>query len=252
MGFVLEYAMILENVRIILVNPSHPGNIGAVARAMKNMGLSRLFLVAPEAFPHPEAIYRAVGAADILTQATVTPDLPQALLGCEFVYAASARSRRLEWPGCDARQCANRIVQNRSRQEVALVFGRESSGLTNEEIAHCHNHVYIPADEEFSSLNLAAAVQILAYELRMAWQAQVPEPAPAKIPRQLAPNEQIQGFYNHLETTLVQIEFLNPSHPKRLMQRLQRLFNRAQMDATEVNILRGILTAINRLTDSHS
>jgi tRNA (cytidine32/uridine32-2'-O)-methyltransferase len=236
-----------EQIRIVLVNPSHPGNIGAVARAMKNMGLTRLFLVAPEAFPHPEATWRAVGADDVLNQAIVTADLPQALTGCEYVYAASARSRRLEWPGGDARQCAEQIAQQHSGQEVALVFGRESSGLTNEEFAHCHYHVYIPANEAFSSLNLAAAVQILAYELRMALLAHNAN-AP-KVPRQLAPNEQVQGFFDHLENTLVQIDFLNPSHPKRLMQRLQRLFNRSQMDETEVNILRGILTAVNKVAE---
>lgn len=237
-----------KNIRIVLVNPSHPGNMGATARAMKNMGFSRLILVAPETFPHPEAIYRAVGADDVLSQAIVVQDLPQALKGCEYVYATSARSRRLEWPSYNPRQCAERIAAQQSTHDVALVFGRESSGLTNEEFAHCHGHVFIPTNEAFSSLNLAAAVQIITYELRMAYLKNTP--ISVQAPRQLALNEQVQGFYDHLQTTLTQIEFLNPKHPKRLMQRLQRLFNRAQMDATEVNILRGILTAINKAQET--
>lgn len=234
----------LNHVRIVLVNPSHPGNIGAVARAMKNMGLSRLYLVAPEKFPHPEAIYRAVGAADVVEAAVVTADLPQALSGCEWVYATSARSRRLEWPEYDARESALRIMQIQPSSEVALVFGRESSGLTNEELAHCHVHVHIPADPQFSSLNLAAAVQVFTYELRMASLAANPEPSSES--RTLAPNEQLTGFYTHLESTLVNLGYLDPSHPKLLMQRLHRLYNRAQLDSTEINILRGILTAVNK------
>lgn len=234
-----------KNIRIVLVNPSHPGNIGAVARAIKNMGLSRLYLVAPEHFPHQQAFDRAVGAADVLHEAVVTSDLGQALAGCHFVYATSARSRRLDWPECDARQCAMQIIHTQQHQEVALVFGRESSGLTNEELAFGNMHVHIPAAEEFSSLNLAAAVQICAYEIRMAGLGH--QPAQGKVARQLAPNEQLTGFYAHLETVLVKLEFLNPKHPKKLMQRLQRLFNRAELDATEINILRGILTAIDKM-----
>ena len=235
----------LDHVRIVLVNPSHPGNIGAVARAMKNMGLSRLCLVAPVNFPHQQALDRAAGAEDILAQASIYDELAQALAGCQFTYAASARSRRLEWAECNARQCAQQIVQMPLTEETALVFGRESSGLTNEELAQCQSRVYIPTDEQFSSLNLAAAVQVLVYELRMAWLLSHSSPLPST--RILAPHEAVAGFYQHLETTLIQLKFLNPKHPKKLMQRLQRLFNRAQMEMTEVNILRGILTSINKL-----
>lgn len=233
-----------NHVRIVLVNPSHPGNIGAVARAMKNMGLFRLYLVAPEKFPHPEATIRAVGASDVLAAAIITADLPQALTGCEFVYATSARTRRLEWPECNARQCAEQVVQIQPQQEVAIVFGRESSGLTNEELACCHIHVHIPADAQFSSLNLAAAVQICTYELYMAALAQ--QPTPQTEIRALAPHEQLTGFYSHLESTLIQLGCLDPSHPKQLIQRLHRLFNRAQLDSIEINILRGILKAVNK------
>lgn len=242
-----KVAAMFEKIRIVLVNPSHPGNIGAAARAMKNMGLSRLYLVAPEKFPDFKATIRAAGADDILAQAVVTQDLPSALVGCEFIYASSARSRRLEWPECDARQCALQVISEQIQQEVAIVFGRESSGLTNEELAYCHQHVHIPAQEQFNSLNLAAAVQVFAYELRMAWLSARPQ-AMVEI-RQLAPNEQIIGFYQHLQSTLIKLGCLDPSHPKKLMQRLQRLFNRAQLDSTEINILRGILTAMNKVLE---
>ena len=237
---------LFTKVRIVLVNPSHPGNIGAVARAMKNMGVSRLYLVAPEQFPDKKAHIRAAGADDILEQAVVTADLPTALTGCEYVYASSARSRRLEWPECDARQCAQQLITEHAHQEVALVFGRESSGLTNAELAYCHQHVHIAADPNFSSLNLAAAVQILVYELRMAILA-TDSPIFLSEVRQIAPHEQLTGFYQHLQDTLVELGFFNTEHPKKLMLRLRRLFNRAQLDVTEVNILRGILTSINKV-----
>ncbi len=239
----------MQNIRIILVNPSHPGNIGATSRAMKNMGLTRLYLVAPEAFPHPEAYYRSAGADDVLNSAVVTSDLPQALTGCEWAYAASARLRRLDLTACNVRQCAEQIVQMTRQPEVALVFGRESSGLTNWELAQCSVHVQIPTDEQFQSLNLAAAVQIFAYEIRMAWLNANPLQTEAKS-RILAPHEQMLSLYHHLEATLKQVEFLNPAHPKKLMQRLQRMFNRAQLDSTEVNILRGILTSIDKMIGS--
>ncbi len=237
----------LEYVRVVLVNTSHPGNIGATARAMKNMGLSRLYLVAPACFPHPEATIRASGADDILEKAVVTENLLAALVGCEWVYATSTRARSLEWPGCDARECAEQVIEQKGH-EVALVFGRESSGLSNEELTLCHYHVTIPAEKQFSSLNLAAAVQVLTYELRMAWlknQSLLAIKDNSEL-RSLATHEQVNGFYTHLYHTLVKLECLDPSHPKKLMQRLHRLFNRAQLDPTEINILRGILTAMNK------
>lgn len=234
-----------EHVRIVLVNPSHPGNIGAVARAMKNMGLGRLYLTAPESFPHPEAVYRAVGAKDILERCVVVDDLSQALADCQLAFATSARSRHIDWPTYDPRQCAQHIMTASTQQEIAIVFGRESSGLTNEELAQCHGRVHIPAVDEFSSLNLAAAVQICTYELRMAWlQTTQKTPTP---PRELVEHVHLESLYQHLETTLIKLEFLNPQHPKKLMQRLRRLFNRAELDLTEVNILRGILTAMDKM-----
>ncbi|MBS0351574.1 MAG: RNA methyltransferase [Proteobacteria bacterium] len=235
----------LENIRVVLVNPSHPGNIGAVARAIKNMGLSRLYLVAPEKFPHPEATFRAVGADDILKSAVVTDNLGQALADCHLVYGTSARTRHLGWPLCGARECAQQIVALGPQQQVAVVFGRESSGLTNQELAYCNYHVHIPTAPDFSSINLAAAVQICAYEIYMAHQPQSGKmDSEQELP---ATNEQILGFYTHLESTLINIGFLNPHHPKKLMQRIKRLFSRAQIDHTEINILRGVLTAIDKM-----
>ena len=143
-----------DHIRIVLVNPSHPGNIGAVARAMKNMGLSRLYLAAPEDFPNRQANFRAAGADDVLANAVVTADLPEALKDCRLIYATSARSRRLNWPECNARECAEQIMSQTKASQIAIVFGRESSGLTNQELAYCHVHVHIPTNPEFSSLNL--------------------------------------------------------------------------------------------------
>lgn len=234
------------NIRIVLVNTSHPGNIGAAARAMKNMAFSRLYLVQPEIFPHQQATVRAAGADDILANATVVSDLQTALKDCDLVFATSARLRTLPWPVCNPRQCAEQISQQPQR-EVAIVFGRERTGLTNEELSSCHQHVYIPTASDFSSLNLAAAVQLVVYEIYMKTlnkheQSEFPEE------RSLATANQMDGYYQHLEQTLINLEFLDPKQPKMLIQRLKRLFNRAQIDITELNILRGILSAMDKWT----
>ncbi len=234
----------ISHVRIVLVNTSHPGNIGAAARAMKNMGLSRLFLVNPEQFPHAEATARASGADDILAQATITSDLPSALIGCTRVYATSARNRHLSLPAIHPRECAKRIVQYRD-QEVAIVFGRERSGLTNEELAYCQSHITIPTHEDYRSLNLAAAVQIIVYEIYMTELSATRSSSNESLYQEVT-HEQMNGFYRHLEEALVVLKFLNPKQPKMLMRRLKRLFNRAHPDETELNILRGILSAIEK------
>ncbi len=235
------------NTRIILVNTTHPGNIGAAARAMKNMGLSELYLVEPKAFPHQDATVRAAGADDILANAVVVPDLTLALEDCKWVFATSARYRNLPWPLCTPRECATQISENREHK-AAIVFGRERSGLTNEELAHCHYHVHIPTQTEFSSLNLAAAVQVLAYELFVA--QTTTQPKSTQDTAELATAQQMAGFYEHLKQTLTELEFLDPKQPKLLMQRLHRLFNRAQLELTELNIMRGILSAIHHKIDS--
>lgn len=233
----------MQDVNIVLVNTSHPGNIGAAARAMKNMGLSSLSLVAPEQFPHKDATVRASGADDLLAHAALHDDLPSAIAKCDWVFGASARSRSLMVPLCDAREAAEKIA-SATHRKVAIVFGRENSGLTNEELSLCHHHIHIPTVENFSSLNLAQAVQLVAYELRMTQQqkiAQKTDPEEA-----VANSEQLQGFYTHLFDTMTQVNFLDPNHPKLLMRRMQRLFNRAEVSDTEINILRGFLSAINR------
>lgn len=247
----------LQNrVRIVLVDTSHAGNIGAAARAMKNMGLRRLYLVNPKLFPHADATARASGADDLLAQATICTGLDEALAGCALVVGASARLRNLTVPLLDPRQCATQVLEewagsgtHNGNHEVAILFGREHSGLTNDELGRCHHLVHIPTDPDYSSLNLAAAVQVVSYELRMACGGQslvtsqdVVE-KPPQTDEALAPAEDMARFYAHLEQTLVEIGFLDPANPRIMMRRLRRLFNRARPNVVEMNILRGILTA---------
>ena len=240
----------LQNIRVVLVNTSHPGNIGGAARAMKNMGLSRLVLVEPQDFPSAEAVARASGASDILDAAQVVGTLEEALVGCSQVFGTSARERRIPWPLLDPRESAVACIdQVQLGGEVALVFGREYAGLTNEELQRCHFHVHIPSDPQFSSLNLATAVQVLAYEVRMAWLAT--EGLPSKVAKlettsmlntQSVTTDELEKFYGQLETTLVDIGFLDPLKPRHLMSRLRRLYGRCGISKLEMNILRGILT----------
>lgn len=232
----------LDHVRIVLVEPTHPGNIGATARAMKNMNLSSLYLVSPASFPHQEATVRAAGADDILAKSTVVNSLESAIADCHLVFGTSARIRSLPWPSCTPRECAERAAES-TNQSVALVFGRESSGLSNEELAMCHYHVHIPTNDSFSSLNLASAVQVLVYELFV---AKNPGPTPIDPEDRPATAEEIRGFMNQLESLLLEIEFLDPKHPKLLLQRLSRLFYRAQLEEKEIHILRGILSTIEK------
>lgn len=241
----------LHNIRIVLVNTSHPGNIGGAARAMKNMGISRLVLVQPEVFPSEIADARASGATDILEAAQVVNSLDEALAGCRLVLGTSARERHIPWPLVDPRECARHCVEQISQEaEVALVFGREYAGLTNEELQRCHYHVHIPTDPNFASLNLAAAVQVLAYEVRMGYlQAEAQSAsrlvkATAALSSEAQPvtADELEQFYGHLEQTLVDIGFLDPERPRHLMARLRKLYGRAGIERLEMNILRGILT----------
>jgi len=239
----------LSNVRIVLIGTSHPGNIGAAARAMKTMNLARLYLVAPQDYPCAEATARASGADDVLARAQVCADLDEALAGCRFVVGTSARRRSLRWPEFDPRQCAERLMEEAAGGDVAILFGRERTGLTNTELERCHALVSIPANPDYSSLNLAAAVQVIAYELTMA--ARMPElqetPSGGGSDQEApATADELNRFYIHLQQVLVQTEFLDPEEPKQLMRRLKRLFNRARPDKVEMNILRGILTAVQR------
>ncbi|MBA1226082.1 tRNA (cytosine(32)/uridine(32)-2'-O)-methyltransferase TrmJ [Pseudomonas stutzeri] len=242
--------MSLQNIRVVLVNTSHAGNIGGAARAMKNMGLSRLVLVDPEDFPSPDAVARASGATDILDSAQVVATLEEALVGCSLVLGTSARDRRIPWPLLDPRECAAvSVEQAAAGSDVALVFGREYAGLTNEELQRCQYHVHIPSDPQFSSLNLAAAVQVLTYEVRMAWLAAEGRPAKveklettAMLDAQPVTVDELENYFGHLEQTLVDIGFLDPAKPRHLMPRLRRLYGRSGISKLEMNILRGILT----------
>lgn len=234
--------MRLSSIRIILVATTHPGNIGSTARAMKTMGLERLYLVNPNLNPYRKAHELASGAYDVLQNAVITDSLEEAIQGCHLVCGTSARPRDLALPGLTPSACAKLAISQPDETEIAIIFGREHAGLTNEELLLCHYHIHIPSNPDFSSLNLAQAVQILAYELRM--QLLNPVPKVETNQDQWATSTETELFYAHLEQVLIQIDFLKPSNPKRLLQRLRRLFNRARLESTEINILRGILTHI--------
>jgi len=233
-----------QKIRIVLSRPTHPGNIGATARAMKNMGLRELVLVAPESYPHPDATARAADAVDVLDAARVYPTLDDAISDCALVVGTSARNRRIGWPTLDPRECAQRLVAGVDRGTSALLFGQERTGLTNEELDRCQYVVTIPTSSEYSSLNLAAAVQILAYEIHAAAGSSAVTTDEREQPAATA--EELQRFYEHLEQTLVQIGFLDPVNPRLLMRRLARLFGRVELDRNEMNILRGILTSVQQ------
>lgn len=233
---------LLQHVRIVLCQTSHPGNIGAAARAMKTMGLSQLILVNPKSFPHADAIAMASGASDILDNAQVCSSLAEALSDTTLAIGMSARRRELSHELVSAHASVQRAITAAHHAPVAFVFGTEMSGLSNAELDHCQLLAMIPANPEYSSLNLAAAVQIISYELRMA-ALDNPQPANPGTTQLLATNEDIERLYSHLEQTLIEIGFLNPDQPKRLMQRLRRLYGRTALEHEEVNILRGILSA---------
>lgn len=234
--------MKLDSIRIVLVATSHPGNIGSTARAMKTMGLQRLYLVTPKVFPAREAHELAAGSDDILEQAVITDSLADALKGCHIIFATSARARDLALPGFLPEAAAQFITKADDKTEVAVVFGREHAGLTNDELLHCHYHINIPSNPSYSSLNLAQAVQIIAYELRMKLLSPIADVEMGND--ELATSDEVELFYTHLQDVLVAIDFLKPSNPKKLVQRLRRLFNRSQLESTEINILRGILTHV--------
>ncbi len=229
----------LKNIRIVLIGTTHPGNIGAVARAMKNMALEHLYLVQPKTFPSADATSRASGAVDILSQATVCESLQEAIAECSIVIGASARSRTISWPELTPRACAEKLSHEAVNQKVALVFGRENSGLKNAELDLCQFLLHIPSNPEFSSLNLAAAVQVISYELYLASGLAAEYKDVREDP--LASASQMQSFYQHLHQTLADIGFMHPDKSRSIMRRLRRIYNRAQLDAKELDILRGIL-----------
>jgi TrmH family RNA methyltransferase len=233
----------LSNVRVALLNTSHPGNIGGAARAMKTMGLTDLWLVNPLRYPDAEATARASGADDLLARAQVRQSLDDLTADCRLVVGASARTRSIACPVLTPRDCAELVRHETASGRAAVLFGCEQSGLSNAEIDRCHYLVRIPTSTEYASLNLAAAVQVIAYELFVAHATkETGEAAPALEHVPVSAGE-MERFYEHLEATLVQLEFLDPANPRHLMRRLRRLYNRARPDGNEINILRGILTA---------
>jgi tRNA/rRNA methyltransferase len=231
---------LLQNFRVILCQTSHPGNIGSAARAMKTMGVSQLYLVQPHSFPDAHATALSTGAADLLENAIVTETLAEALNGCAFAIGMSARKRNLSHELVNVRSAAATAIDIAVNQPVALVFGTEMSGLTNAELDLCQMLAMIPANAEYSSLNLAAAVQIMCYELRMA--ALQDAPINPNTVNELATIDSVEGFYAHLEQTLLHIGYLNPAAPKKLMERIRRIYARNRLEKEEVNLLRGILT----------
>mgnify|MGYP001554966800 CR=1 FL=1 len=235
----------MDNIRIVMVETTHPGNIGAAARAMKNMGLRSLSLVAPARFPCDEASVRASGADDLLSAASVHADLASAVADCRIVIGASARRRSVSWPLLTPGEAAPLALRSAQTAPVALVFGRESSGLSNAELDRCTHLLHIPTAPEFGSLNVAMAIQLVAYELRLAWldAAEGAAQAPPAADPPVASNAEMEGLFAHLEQALDDIGFIDARRSDKLMRRLRRLFHRAAPDADEVNILRGILSA---------
>jgi tRNA (cytidine32/uridine32-2'-O)-methyltransferase len=239
--------MSLADLRIVLIQTSHPGNIGAAARAMKNMGLGDLYLVRPKQFPSAEASARASGATDVLAGARVCAGLHEAIADCSLVLGASARLRSIPWPRVDAREGARRALAHSAQGPVAVVFGNEQWGLSNEEMDVCHFLLHIPSNPDYSSLNLAQSVQVVAYELRMAALESAGEEGaawPGDSPPATA--AEMDALYTHMEQALKDIGFLDPAAPRQLMRRIRRLFNRLRLEHMEVSILRGILAAAQR------
>lgn len=245
--------LLLSRIRVVLCRPSHPGNIGAAARAMKTMGLSNLYLVNPKQFPDPEADVRATGAVDVLQRAKVSATLKDALAGSILAVALSARQRDLGPSIGQPRETVARLLAAAEEGEVALVFGNETVGLTNEEILHCQAAVTIPTNAEFSSLNLGSAVQVLCYECRMAAFAEKPptsEQGVTPFSSPAATHDELEGMLGHLESVMTHTGFFNPEQPGRLMPKLRRMFGRVGLEKDEVNILRGIL-ASTQVKTSH-
>ena len=236
--------MSLENIRIVLVEPSHPGNIGAAARAMKTMGIGRLALVRPERFPDPQAEWRAAGAGDVVERCRVFDDLEAAIGDCVWVVGTSARQRRIPWPVGDVREAAAEVVRQAGTGPVAVLFGRETSGLTNDELQRCNMHLQIPASKDYPSLNLAMAVQVVTYEIFR--QAAAAKPQPRAWDKTPATAAAVEALLAHLERSLVETGFLDPENPGQTLTRLRRLFTRVQLDETEVGMLRGILTQFRK------
>ena len=253
----------LSHVRIVMVNTTLPANIGSALRAMKTMGLSKLVLVAPKTYPHPDIDALAAGATDLIEQIEIVETLADAIKDCHLVFGTSARSRTIPWPLLDARPAAEKSISAvvNDQQDVAIVFGREDRGLTNEELAMANYHVTIPVNTDYGVLNVAQAIQVICYEMRMATLAAVKsgEDETATMPvtdtesmqwdEPLVTHEQMEQFYPHIEKMLAEIEFLDPKNPRLLPLRLRRLFGRIQLDRMEYHLLRGIFSRVQALNN---
>ena len=253
----------LSHVRIVMVNTTLPANIGSALRAMKTMGLSKLVLVAPKTYPHPDIDALAAGATDLIEQIEIVETLADAIKDCHLVFGTNARSRTIPWPLLDARPAAEKSISAvvNDQQDVAVVFGREDRGLTNEELAMANYHVTIPVNTDYGVLNVAQAIQVICYEMRMATLAAVEsgEDEAATMPvtdtesmqwdEPLVTHEQMEQFYPHIEKMLAEIEFLDPKNPRLLPLRLRRLFGRIQLDRMEYHLLRGIFSRVQALNN---
>ena len=266
-----------DSFRFVLVEPSHPGNIGAVARAIKTMGFSRLILVNPKQFPDPEATARAAGADDVLENCQVVASLEEAIADCQYTVGTSVRDRQISWPIATPRQTAEKLskqvladnmTSNSEQAEIAILFGRERTGLENHELDHAQWQIRIPANDDYNSLNLASATQIIAYELHCAFLESLPNTqinsdiesdmkneestglTGVEQRQRLATHSQMQGFYEHLEQTLLQLDFIKTNPPTKLLRKIIRLYNRSHVSFEELQILRGMLTATqNKIKD---
>ncbi|EGR3947069.1 tRNA (cytosine(32)/uridine(32)-2'-O)-methyltransferase TrmJ [Vibrio cholerae] len=238
--------MMLERVKVVLVGTTHSGNIGSAARAMKVMGLSQMVLVDPQCQVDAQAIALAAGASEIALNAQIYPTLEAAVADCGLVVGTSARSRTLEWPMLEPRECGEKLISEANQHSVAMVFGRERTGLTNDELQLCHYHVCVPANPEYSSLNLAMAVQLLSYEVRMAYLALQQSSQSSTLQEEYPRHQELERFYAHLEQVIMQTEFISAQQPGQVINKLRRMFTRARPEAQEINILRGILTSVQK------
>tara|TARA_B100001013_G_C24612527_1_gene443796 strand:- start:421 stop:1182 length:762 start_codon:yes stop_codon:yes gene_type:complete len=237
---------IQESVRFVLVETTHPGNIGASARAMKNMGIRKMELVSPKDYPNETAFFRAKAAIDILEEATIHPDLESTIANANLVIGTSARNRKVPWPMVDPKVAAHEIISlcKMGEQKIAVIFGREDRGLTNEELGFCNLHVHIPTSEDYSSLNLSQAVQILAYEIRLCALKQKGPVAQQEWDIPLAENAEIGRLINHFDEVMKEINFYEVDNPRQLLTRVRRFFRRSKIDHLEANIFRGIFAGI--------
>ena len=243
---------LLDRLRIVMINTSDSGNIGAAARAMKTMGLRQLVLVQPDEFPTAKATARASAAADLLHKARVVQTLDEAIGDCQLVFGTSARLRTIPWPLIDPRQGAARVMNEPEGADLAILFGREDAGLTNEELRRCHFHICIPANEEYPVLNIGAAIQVICYEMRMAALERQGNPVVPDLSgmqqwdEPLVASEDMERFLRHFEETLLDINFFDPNNPKQLLTRVRRFFLRTRMDRLEMNLLRGVLSTVQK------